>query len=77
MHVHVFPHLLSYSFLQLKEEVNGSVFMWLYVAYCNVCVCVCVWSQLTFNLGVQVIYYNLELPQSHISQVGGLQASFH
>lgn len=32
---------------------------------------------LTFNLGVQVIDYDLELAQRHVSQVGGLQASLH
>lgn len=64
MHVHVFPHLLSCSFLQLKVEVSDSLYA-------------CVNSLLTFNLGMQVIDYNLKLSQSHISQVGGLQTSFH
>lgn len=70
MHVHVFPHLLSCSFLQLKVEAIDSV-----------CTCtllyVCVCGQLTFNLGVQIVDYNLELSQCHVSQVGGLQASLH
>jgi len=64
MHVHVFPRLFSCSFLQMNTEVSGFVY-----------VCVC--GKLTLYLGVQIIYYNLELPQSHISQVGGLQTSFH
>lgn len=34
-------------------------------------------SELTFNLGVQVIDNNLELAQRHVSQVGGLQAPLH
>lgn len=33
--------------------------------------------ELTFDLGMQVVDYNLKLPQRHISQVGGLQTSFH
>lgn len=32
---------------------------------------------LTFNLGVEVIDDDLELPNSHVSQVRGLQTSLH
>lgn len=32
---------------------------------------------LTFNLGVEVVDDDLQLPQCHVSQVGGLQASLH
>lgn len=32
---------------------------------------------LTFNLGVQVVDYDLQLPQCHVPQVGGFQASLH
>lgn len=39
--------------------------------------CMCVCSQLTFNLGVQVVDDDLELAQRHVSQVGGLQAPLH
>lgn len=39
--------------------------------------CACVCGQLTLDLRVQVVDYNLELPQRHVSQVGGLEASFH
>lgn len=56
-----FPHSLACSFLLFKAEVSG----W-YACF-----------ELTFNLGVEVIHYNLKLPQCHIPQVSGLQASLH
>lgn len=65
MYVHVFPQFISCSFLQVKAEVSMILFVF--------------WAcgQLTFNLGVQVVYYNLELSHCHVSQVCGLQAPFH
>lgn len=56
-----------------KTEVRGLVC----VCVLKSVACACVCGQLTLDLRVQVVDYNLELPQRHVSQVGGLEASFH
>lgn len=64
-----FPHSLSCSFLLFEQNASLTVSRRPPFLPSSL--------PLTFNLGVQVVDYDLELPQRHVPQVGGFQASLH